>query len=107
MASEPIHTGSQNLTGYRQQTPEAVATVNQIKALERDVAELWCRIQKNADVPADPRLLAVAKTQFETAFMYLTRAVFQPEDPFAGGSVKTADEILKDAGHTPPWGDPR
>lgn len=84
---ELIDTGSQNVTGYRKQTPEALATINEIKALEVEVAQQWLAVKRRIDLNANPRLLAVARTHFETAFMYLNRAVFQPVDPFDGDTT--------------------
>ena len=77
-----IDAGSQNVTGYRKQTPEALETVNEIKQGERDVAKLWRWVAARPTVSTDPRQMALARTAFEEAFMHLNRAVFQPVDPF-------------------------
>jgi hypothetical protein len=83
VSDEKIDTGSQNVTGYRPQTPDALDTVNTIKRSEVDIARLWRWVRARPDVPTDPRQLALARTAFEEAFMHLNRAVFQPIDPFA------------------------
>ncbi|RSD21996.1 Acb2/Tad1 domain-containing protein [Amycolatopsis eburnea] len=82
--SELIDTGSQNVTGYRKQTPDALDTVNEIKHVEEVVAKLWRWVRARPTVPTDPRQLALARTAFEEGFMHLNRAVFQPVDPFEG-----------------------
>lgn len=87
MSDKLIDTGSQNVTGYRKQTPEALAEINAIKNLERQIANHWRRLMSgdlpDGPVPVDPRQMAMARTHFEDAFMHLNRAVFQPVDPFA------------------------
>ncbi|MEV4053023.1 hypothetical protein AB0J55_17710 [Amycolatopsis sp. NPDC049688] len=84
MSAEEIDTGSQNVTGYRKQTPDALDTVNEIKHTEEVVAKLWRWVRARPNVPTDPRQLALARTAFEEGFMHLNRAVFQPVDPFEG-----------------------
>jgi hypothetical protein len=83
MTDKLIDTGSQNVPGYRKQTPAALDVVRQIKALEVQVAEFWKNLHVSVTVDVDPRLMAVARTTFSEAFMWFNRAVFQPEDPFA------------------------
>lgn len=80
--TELVDTGSQNVTGYRKQTPEALSLVNLVKAREQSVASIW-RTVRDSPVPTDPRQMALARTGFEEAFMHLNRAIFQPVDPFA------------------------
>lgn len=75
-----IDTGSQNVTGYRKQTPEALEQVNIIKDCERDIAAMFARLLAS-DVEVDPREVSIARTHFEDAFMHANRAVFRPEDP--------------------------
>jgi hypothetical protein len=82
VADELIHTGSQNVPGYRPQTQSSLDAVKQIKLMEADVSTLWKLLRSNETVDVDPRLMALARTHFTTAFMYFNRAVFQPADPF-------------------------
>ncbi|WP_043843492.1 DUF7681 family protein [Amycolatopsis taiwanensis] len=80
MTDEKIDTGSQNVSGYRKQTPEALSVVNRVKNFENRTAE-FIRWYLGEGVPLDPRQLASARTHFEYAFYHLNRAVFQPADP--------------------------
>lgn len=75
-----IDTGSQNVTGFRKQTPGALEQVNIIKDSERDIAAMFARLLAS-DVEVDPREVAEARTCFEDAFMHANRAVFRPDDP--------------------------
>ena len=69
--------------GYKQQSPEAVALVNKFKELESKLGELYQEAQ--ASGLCDPRMLAIGKTEAQTAFMWLNRSVFQPQDFFVKG----------------------
>ena len=81
------------VSGYKPQSEEKVALVNEFKADEerllRKIEALAAANQKDfAIVPGgangvltnhyDPRWLAVAKTHLQEGFMALNRAVFQP-----------------------------
>lgn len=92
--TELIDTGSQNVTGYRKQTPEALEQVNLIKAAERDIAAMFARLL-GSDVEVDPREVAEARTCFEDAFMHANRAVFRPEDPI-GDAVSTGLQLRRE-----------
>lgn len=67
--------------GYKDQPSEAVIAVNQHKDTEE---RLYRRIEtlnewsKTGQLSVDPRLAALAKTNFEIGFMLLNKAVFQP-----------------------------
>lgn len=69
------------VAGYKPtQTPEAIGAVNVFKELEERTLR---HIEYLLDEPgvtnlADPRLLAIGRTQLQGAFMFLARAVFQP-----------------------------
>lgn len=86
-----IHTGSQNVPGYKPQTPEALALVSQVKTFERNIGEwlhdVYFRDAADGRVDLDPRQVASARTHFEYALYHLNRAVFQPADPI-GDAVK-------------------
>lgn len=68
------------VTGYQVQTPEKVNLVNKFKEHEKALGELYKEAKESG--LADPRMLAVGKTQAQQAYMWLNRAVFQPQDFF-------------------------
>ena len=87
------HTGLP-VSGYKPQSPENVALVNEFKADEerllRKIDKMNVANQRDfAIVPGgangalalhyDPKWMAVAKTHFQQGFMALNRAVFQPD----------------------------
>ena len=75
----PVH-------GYRPQTDDAVALVNQHKQLEEHLLRHLDRLAAATNTgslgmgrsPVDARWLAIARTHVEQAFMAMNRAVFQP-----------------------------
>lgn len=71
---------SQGIRGYRDLTQEQTGLINAIKAKEEEVAALWGLVDR--DGFTDPRWLAVARTDFQTAFSALVRSIAQPYDPF-------------------------
>ncbi len=82
------------ITGYRDLTEEEIALLNEVKAAEASVAQLQAAVAKlvaaraNSGNPGDnlyhdaPRQAAIAKTEFEGAFMRLARAVANPATPW-------------------------
>ena len=74
-AAEP-----QKIDGYSKPDDTKIALVNKFKAHERALGELWREVE--ASGLADPRMLAQGKTTAQTAYMWLNRAIFQPEDVF-------------------------
>lgn len=64
------------------QSAENVNAVNLLKSAERTYAEAWKQV--NALPGVDKRWMAVAKTHIQEGTMAASRAVFQPEDVFAG-----------------------
>lgn len=64
------------VAGYRPQTNEAVALVNEMKAEEEGILRELDAMKANADI--DQRWLAVGRTQIEQAFMAINRSVFKP-----------------------------
>jgi hypothetical protein len=87
------------VSGYKPQSPEAVALVNEFKADEERllrkldalvaspvrvasggtlVPGSWVEVEINTGPEVDKRWLAIARTGFEQAFMALNRSVFQP-----------------------------
>lgn len=81
------------VAGYKPtQSPEAIAVVNRFKELEERVL----REIENLDGPgnssfADPRLLAIGRTQLQGAFMFLARSIFQPGRVALPEDFKTYD----------------
>ena len=84
------------ITGYRELNQEEIDLMNEIKALGPKIEEILIKVQNTVDEqrnesivkPAEhermenatpERFLALAKTDFQTALMYTTRAVAQPE----------------------------
>ncbi len=69
-----------DVKGYKPQTPAKIDLVNKFKEHEKALGELYR--EALASCQADPRMLAVGKTQAQQAYMWLNRAIFQPEDVF-------------------------
>lgn len=63
--------------GYRDQTAQAVALVNENKKLEEVVLQALDALAKLDSI--DKRWLAIGRTSLEQAFMAVNRAIFQPE----------------------------
>lgn len=63
------------ISGYRELSQEEIDAMNEIKALARTVGELIDKIQPSAD----PRWLAIGKTELQQGFMALTRSIAKPE----------------------------
>lgn len=73
---------NQQVTGYRQLTDQELTWVENAKALERMVAEFWRGL---VDMPdTDKRWLAIARTDIQTGFSAMLRALGRPHDPFEG-----------------------
>lgn len=89
------------ITGYRELTPQEVKLMNEIKALGPIIETVIIKVQNHVnsqmqaamaapsgetkqgeldriDEATPSRFAALAKTDFQTALMYLTRAVAQP-----------------------------
>lgn len=71
---------SEKVTGYKPQTEEAIALVNEFKAHEKALGELWKKAQ--ASGLADQRMLALGKSHAQTGYMWMNRAIFKPVDFF-------------------------
>lgn len=75
------------ITGYRDLPQHDLDLVNEIKAVEVELARLWQKVQSRqfmvAEEPqVDRRWLAVARTHFQEGFSALVRSVTRPTDPF-------------------------
>ena len=64
------------IKGYRELAPEDIALMNEVK--ETGV-KLGALVDKLRDSNADPRWLAIGKTDLQTGLMALTRSVAKPE----------------------------
>ncbi len=70
------------IKGYRDLTEEEIAAMNRVKemaALVGDMIELMEKEQLLSKLSLDPRWLAIGRTDLQTGFMALTRAVAQPD----------------------------
>jgi hypothetical protein len=66
--------------GYVPQSDENVALVNENKVLEERVLRQIDRHVRNQDSRnIDQRMVALARTKAQEAFMWLNRSVFQPK----------------------------
>lgn len=65
----PVH-------GYKPQPAASVARVNAMKLLEERVLRALDELDE--DDAADPRWLAIGRTQIEQGFMAVNRSVFRP-----------------------------
>jgi hypothetical protein len=70
------------VAGYKPLTPEQVALLNRAKALgaivETEIRDLIAAGHCEEVGELDPRCVAVARTEFQTAFMWLCRAITKP-----------------------------
>jgi hypothetical protein len=68
------------ISGYRDLSQDEIDAINEIKAYEKTVGELWRRVGDVEGV--DRRWMAIARTHFEEGFSAFVRAVAQPEPSF-------------------------
>lgn len=81
------------VAGYKPQSEEKVALVNENKALEEQVLR---HLDKLAAMPAgtvDPRWFSIGRTAIEQGFMALNRSVFQP------GRASLPEDLQGDRAH--------
>lgn len=65
-----------HIKGYRDLSPDEVALMNRIKAKAVEVGDLVADLNKAAGL--DQRWVAIGRTDLQTGFMALVRAVAQP-----------------------------
>jgi hypothetical protein len=70
-----------SIEGYRDLNPSEIATINEIKYLEKRLGDLWKTIGEAPGV--DRRWHAMARTHFEQGAMALIRSVARPVDNFS------------------------
>jgi hypothetical protein len=68
---------SANIKGYRDLSVEEVAYINQLKVLAELVGEKVDEVYNRED--SDKRWASIARTDLQTGFMALIRAVAKPE----------------------------
>lgn len=85
------------VSGYRSQSAENVALVNEMKQLEERVLR---KLDEMQGMGVDQRWLATGRTQLEKAFMSINRSVFQPSRVMLDEEVKErlASQPPKDPG---------
>lgn len=65
-----------HINGYRDLSAEEIALINEIKVKAEEVGALVAKVQALPGV--DQRCASIAKTDAQTAFMWLVRAIAQP-----------------------------
>lgn len=65
-----------HIKGYRDLTADEIEAMNGFKALG---AELDAALKAAAEAGADPRCLAIARTELQTGMMWAVRAIARPE----------------------------
>jgi hypothetical protein len=73
------------VSGYRPQSVENVALVNEMKQLEERVLR---KLDEMQGMGVDQRWLATGRTQLEKAFMSINRSVFQPSRVMLDEEIK-------------------
>ena len=66
------------VSGYRPQSPAAVASVNAAKELEEHVLRLIDELASDTALDVDRRWLALGRSQIEQGFMAVNRSIFKP-----------------------------
>lgn len=81
------------IAGYRQLNATEAALMNEVKNLEVECAKLVNQLRQHQDIsappplgdalpPVDQRAVSIAVTEMQTAFMWLTRSIARPANPF-------------------------
>lgn len=70
------------ITGFRDLTEDEIELINVIKGHEAGLASLLHQVMGSIAKGEGMRQAAIARTEFEGAFMRLVRAVAQPESPW-------------------------
>jgi hypothetical protein len=80
MSDEHTERVPEPLKRYRELSDTERKVIDAIQRTEENVAVMWRTVAQLEGV--DRRAAAVAKTEFQTAFMWLIRAVARPLDVF-------------------------
>ena len=75
--SQQSHTGLP-VAGYRPQSDERVALVNEAKQIEEQVLRFLDRLAAHPTEEIDGRWFSIGRTDIEKGFMAINRSVFQP-----------------------------
>lgn len=82
---------SKHIEGYRDQPQSNLDVINTVKRIENDVAYLIANIEKGLKARSDNGITArrvnLAKTNLEQGFMWLVKAIANPEGGIAGTSM--------------------
>jgi hypothetical protein len=71
------------ISGYRDLTEADLDLINRVKDLEVEVGQLWQEIET---LPSTNIVAALDARRFlTTGFMWLTRSIARPADPFSAG----------------------
>lgn len=77
------------ISGYRDLSQAEIDLMNEVKAAETALGELWRKVGGIANIGerptsgnADPRWLAVAKTHFQEGFSAMVRSIAGPAEQF-------------------------
>lgn len=77
------------ISGYRDLGEDDIALMNEVKAAEATIGDLWRRVgmmspgdTRPAAVACDPRWHAIARTHLEEGFSALVRSIARPEARF-------------------------
>jgi hypothetical protein len=84
-----------HITGYQDFPKETVDKINRLKSLEQVVAEELERVARDAGKDYNSnvmRHIAIARTELETGFMYLIKAVARPTNGLASARLHGTEE---------------
>lgn len=93
---------AQGVRGYRDLTAEEVATINQLKLLQEQVARAWASVAMGDGV--DPRKAAIARTHFEEGFSALVGSIARPHDPYTAALQELKNMAQQSQDHRPDEG---
>lgn len=65
-----------DIKGYRELSEIEKDAINSIKENEKNIFEV---LEDSKHLDADPRMLSIAKTNFEQAFMWWVKSIAKPE----------------------------
>lgn len=68
------------IKGYRQLSQESIDLMNSLKRKEAELITLLNELSGRSEDVVRHRDLAVAKTNFQTAFMWAVRSIAQPDE---------------------------
>jgi len=65
---------TEKISGYRSKSDDEINSINQVKELEGILTEMLNELQDSEN----GRYVAIARTHFETGFMYAVKAIAKP-----------------------------